>query len=163
MTTTPMLTAEHDRPDARMSGSAAGFTTTRHLGFEPAQVWSAMTQPSRLARWWGPEGHSNVFSLCDMRPGGQWLFDSMGPDRLRRTHRSIVESLEVQQGWVIRHIVPPLSRLSVRLTRAEGGGTRVDWCQQFDDEALARELRWKVMDANEQNLDRLNRELQTGW
>lgn len=155
-----MTTAAKDQPGPGLQGMR--LATSRHLGFEPAQVWAAMTQPLRLARWWGPEGHSNEFSLCDMRQGGHWVFDSIGPDRQRRANRCVVESLQTHEAWVIRHMAPSTSRLTVRLTPAHGGGTQVDWCHELDEDALDSSRRWSLMDANEQNLDRLNRELRTG-
>lgn len=135
--------------------------TLRHLGFAPAAVWAALVTPERLARWWGPEGFSNEFSVCEMRPGGRWVFDMIGPDGKRYANESVFEALDAPAHWVVRHVVAPLFRLSITLAPASDGGTTVHWEQVFDDPAVAAAVRRIVVDANEQNLDRLHRELQS--
>jgi len=45
-----------------------------------AAVWAAWTDPVALPRWWGPEGYSCRTSRIDLREGGEWVFDMIGPD-----------------------------------------------------------------------------------
>lgn len=45
-----------------------------------AAVWAAWTDPARLPLWWGPEGHSCRTARIDIRAGGEWVFDMIGPD-----------------------------------------------------------------------------------
>ena len=45
-----------------------------------ALVWSAWTDPETLPRWWGPEGYSCQTKRIDLRTGGEWVFDMVGPD-----------------------------------------------------------------------------------
>ena len=40
----------------------------------------AFSDPVRLARWWGPAGFTNTFTICEFKPGGQWSFTMHGPD-----------------------------------------------------------------------------------
>jgi len=44
------------------------------------RVWSAWTDPNALPRWWGPEGFSCRTARIDLREGGEWVFDMIGPD-----------------------------------------------------------------------------------
>ena len=46
----------------------------------PAQVFAAMSDPARVARWWGPDGFKNTIHQFDFRPGGSWLLTMHGPD-----------------------------------------------------------------------------------
>ena len=34
------------------------------------KVFQAWTDPSHLAKWWGPAGFTNTFHQFDLRPGG---------------------------------------------------------------------------------------------
>ncbi|PKP83976.1 MAG: ATPase [Alphaproteobacteria bacterium HGW-Alphaproteobacteria-2] len=43
-------------------------------------VWKAWTDPEALPRWWGPEGFSCRTKRIDLRQGGEWVFDMIGPD-----------------------------------------------------------------------------------
>ena len=43
-------------------------------------VWGAWMNPETLPRWWGPEGFSCRTKRIDLRAGGEWVFDMIGPD-----------------------------------------------------------------------------------
>ncbi|MEF3049251.1 SRPBCC domain-containing protein [Pseudotabrizicola sp. L79] len=45
----------------------------------PAQIWACWTDPDLLPRWFGPKGHRCVTHEIDLRQGGHWLFDMIGP------------------------------------------------------------------------------------
>ncbi len=43
-------------------------------------VWAAWNDPERLPKWWGPDGYSCRTHRIDLRAGGEWVFDMIGPD-----------------------------------------------------------------------------------
>lgn len=43
-------------------------------------VWNAWMNAETLPLWWGPEGFSCRTSRIDLRQGGEWVFDMIGPD-----------------------------------------------------------------------------------
>ncbi|MDK8875416.1 SRPBCC family protein [Paracoccus sp. SSJ] len=43
-------------------------------------VWDAWMNPETLPQWWGPEGFSCRTKRIDLRTGGEWVFDMIGPD-----------------------------------------------------------------------------------
>jgi uncharacterized protein YndB with AHSA1/START domain len=45
-----------------------------------AAVWAAWTDPDALPVWWGPDGFSCRTTRIDLRDGGEWVFDMIGPD-----------------------------------------------------------------------------------
>lgn len=45
-----------------------------------ALVWSAWMNPETLPQWWGPDGFSCRTTRIDLRQGGDWVFDMIGPD-----------------------------------------------------------------------------------
>jgi uncharacterized protein YndB with AHSA1/START domain/GNAT superfamily N-acetyltransferase len=134
------------------------FHTTRDIAATPESVFAALSNPRRLARWWGPAGFTNSFEICEFRPGGRWVFTMHGPDGASYHNES--EFLEIVPGsnLRIRHVSPPHFELVIRLTAVERG-TTVSWTQTFDDPALAERVRSIVEPSNEQNLDRLEAEV----
>jgi len=45
-----------------------------------AAVWAAWSDPAALPQWWGPDGFSCRTKRIDLRAGGEWVFDMIGPD-----------------------------------------------------------------------------------
>ena len=43
-------------------------------------IWDAWTDPESLPKWWGPDGFSCRTERIDLREGGEWVFDMIGPD-----------------------------------------------------------------------------------
>ena len=43
-------------------------------------VWGAWMNPETLPQWWGPDGFSCRTARIDLREGGEWVFDMIGPD-----------------------------------------------------------------------------------
>lgn len=81
----------------------------RELPFGRALIWKAMTDPEHVNQWWGPEGFRNEAVTLDMRVGGAWTFDMVGPDGTRYPNHS-----------VFKEITPPS-----RLVFDHGDGTRI--------------------------------------
>jgi uncharacterized protein YndB with AHSA1/START domain len=46
------------------------FTTSRQIPDTPAQVYAAISDPARLARWWGPAGknYPNEYVFAEVDP-----------------------------------------------------------------------------------------------
>jgi hypothetical protein len=134
------------------------FRHSRVLPVTPETVFSAVQDPVRLARWWGPEGFTNTFQTFEFRPGGSWIFTMHGPDGTDYPNQS--EFLEIVPGALIRikHINLPHFALSISLESVPNG-TFVSWIGVFENEAFAENARQFLETANEQNLDRLAREV----
>lgn len=43
-------------------------------------VWRAWMNADTLPQWWGPDGFSCRTTRIDLRTGGEWVFDMIGPD-----------------------------------------------------------------------------------
>ena len=53
---------------------------TRLIAAPPEKIWQCWTDPAILPRWFGPEGYHCTTKIIDLRQGGQWIFDMIGPD-----------------------------------------------------------------------------------
>lgn len=56
------------------------ITLTRLIAAPPEAVWRCWTDPEILPKWFGPEGYSCITKEIDLREGGLWRFDMIGPD-----------------------------------------------------------------------------------
>lgn len=94
---------------------------TREIKAPVAVVWSAWMNAETLPKWWGPEGFSCRTSRIDLRPGGEWVFDMIGPD-------GTVFPNHHRYGSVI-----PEARLDYTLHWGENGPKHADAWAMFDD------------------------------
>ena len=99
-----------------MSDKDRELVLQREVPYARELVWTAMTDPEHVNRWWGPEGFRNENVSLDFRVGGAWTFEMVGPDGTRYPNHS-----------VFKEITPPS-----RLVYDHGDGTRV-WFEQIMD------------------------------
>ncbi len=134
------------------------FSTSRDIPATVEQVFAAISHPERLARWWGPAGFSNTFSICEFRQGGRWAFIMHGPNGANYQNENEFAEIDAPQKVVIRHVNEPKYRLTIALARS-ATGTAVSWSQAFESPEVAQRLEHIVVPANEQNLERLSSEV----
>lgn len=130
------------------------LVTSRILDAPPARVFAAFSQPEQLARWWGPKGFSNTFAEFDLRPGGAWRFVMHGPDGTDYANESVFVEVTPPERIVFRHFSGHHFEMTLTFTE-HAGKTRLDWCQRFDSAAECQRVAGFAVQANEQNLDRL--------
>jgi uncharacterized protein YndB with AHSA1/START domain len=141
-----------------MKSMSTTFATSRTMTAPPEVVFAAFADPQRLARWWGPDGFSNVFEVFEFQPGGAWVFKMIGPDGTSYPNVTRFQSITPDRLVVIELLSAPHFVLTVTLA-AQEGGTRVSWQQVFEDDGVAEAVRHIVVPANEQNLNRWVAEL----
>ena len=134
------------------------FTASREIPATMEQVFSALGDPERLARWWGPAGFTNTFELCEFKEGGRWSFVMHGPDGRNYPNESVFAEIEAPNKVVVEHVSEPKFRLTIVLAPSVAG-TVVSWSQVFENPEIARAVESIVVPANEQNLDRLTAEV----
>lgn len=124
----------------------------------PAQVFAAMSDPIRVARWWGPDGFRNTMHHFDFRPGGTWLLTMHGPDGKDYPNESHFTRIVSCELFEIEHLSGHHFILSVDLMPFEQG-TQVHWRQTFDTIEHYQQIAAFVATANAQNLQRLAAEV----
>lgn len=134
------------------------FSTSREIPAPVEQVFAALSDPQRLARWWGPAGFTNTFSVCEFKTGGRWSFVMHGPEGDNYPNESVFAEIEAPSSVVVQHVCEPKFRLTIALT-ASRAGTVVSWAQAFESADVASRIEHIVVPANEQNLDRLSAEV----
>ncbi|HEX7154101.1 MAG TPA: SRPBCC family protein [Thermoanaerobaculia bacterium] len=137
------------------------FSTSREIAAPVDQVFAAFQDPQRLARWWGPDGFTNTFDLCELRSGGRWSYVMHGPNGKNYRNESVFAEVEPPHKVVIQHESQPKYRLTITL-QPSATGTLVSWSQAFESAEMASRIEAIVVPANEQNLDRLTAEVGRG-
>ena len=85
-------------------------------------VWGAWMNPETLPQWWGPEGFSCRTKRIDLRTGGEWVFDMIGPDgTVFPNHHLYIE-------------VRPEERIGYSLLWGENGPKHADAWASFEDQ-----------------------------
>jgi uncharacterized protein YndB with AHSA1/START domain len=84
-------------------------------------VWAAWINPETLPQWWGPDGFSCKTARIDLRTGGEWVFDMIGPD-------GTVYPNHHRYG-----LVQPTDRVEYSLLWGEDGPKHADVVVSFDD------------------------------
>jgi uncharacterized protein YndB with AHSA1/START domain len=134
--------------------AARTLSASRVIDATPQAIWAALSDPSRLALWWGPHGFTNTFDVFEFRPGGRWRFTMHGPDGKNYENDSVFVALDAPRRAVIDHISAPRFELTVDLEDL-GGRTRVVWTQVFETAELRDAIRPRADPGNQQNLERL--------
>lgn len=104
------------------------LTLTRVIAATPQAVWRCWTDPAILPKWFGPDGFSCQTKDMDLRAGGHWRFDMIGPDgtvfinrhryQVMRPHDLITFLMDADDDTTV-----PME-VEVTLT-PEGAGTRL--------------------------------------
>lgn len=92
-------------------------------------VWGAWMNPETLPQWWGPDGFSCRTARIDLREGGEWVFDMIGPD-------GTVWPNHHRYGRVV-----PGARIEYALLWGENGPKHADAWADFIAEAGATRVR----------------------
>lgn len=75
----------------------------RELPFPRELVWKAITDPAHMPRWWGPDGFTIENLSLDLRVGGAWTFDMIGPDGTRYPNHSIFTEVTAPSRLLFDH------------------------------------------------------------
>jgi uncharacterized protein YndB with AHSA1/START domain len=118
-------------------------------------VFSAWTNPELLRRWWGPKGFSNTFHVFDLRPGGDWKFTMHGPDGSNYPNESVFIEIEEPKKIVLNHISKPRFRLTAEFEDEGNNRTKLLFQQLFETVEEYNKVKVFAVDANEENMDRL--------
>lgn len=119
-------------------------------------VFRAWTTPDLLARWWGPQGFTNTFHECDIRPEGKWRYTMHGPDGKDYPNFSAFVEIVHPERVVLDHLSGHEFRVTATFEDLEGS-TRVTFRQRFKKKEEFEQAKPYCVEGNEQNLDRLGK------
>lgn len=135
--------------------------TSRVIHAPRERVFAAWTDPSQLARWWGPKGFTNTFHRFELKPEGIWEFTMHGPNAMDFHNTCVFKRIEPPGYLEFEHLKDMhFYKAMVNFTEVPEG-TRIDWIMRFDTAEELAPIREFIAKANEENMDKLQ-ELCTG-
>ena len=66
-------------------------------------VFAAWTKEEHLTKWFGPKGFTTKTHECDVRIGGRWRFDMIGPDGKVWDNRMVFLEIKAPSLLVLDH------------------------------------------------------------
>lgn len=136
------------------------IVTKRAFQFPRQLVYRAWTEPDHLKNWWGPKGFTNTFYIHDVRPGGRWSFMMHGPEKGNYPNECTFTVVRPPELLVWDRQSKPIFQVEVRFDEVSVNETLVTFKQKFGTEAECAKLRKYVPEKNEENMDRLQAELE---
>jgi uncharacterized protein YndB with AHSA1/START domain len=134
--------------DARPSIEAASMdrelVITRTFEAPRHRVFQAWTEPSQVARWWGPQGFTTTHCDMDIRPGGAFRVCMRSPEGAdywkQGVYREIVEPerLVFTFAWEDAEGKPDHQTLVTVTFAEQGGKTKLTLHQAVFDTVDAR-------------------------
>lgn len=114
------------------------LTLKRRINAPPEKVFSAWTDPTKVARWMGPEGVEVLSAECDARVGGRYRWVMRSPDGethdVSGVYREVVANEKLSFTWAWKSTPERESLVTVALKR-DGDGTLLTLThEQFFDE-----------------------------
>ncbi len=145
-----------ESPSPAEAPSDREIVSTRLLPAARAKVFEAFADPSQLALWWGPNGFTNTFQTFDLRTGGEWRFTMRGPDGAEYHNESEFTEIVPPARIVFVHL-RPMHRFQMTMLFAERGAgkTELTWRMLFESASDCDQFKRIIIEANEQNFDRL--------
>lgn len=139
------------------------IVTTRIFNASREIVFSAWTNPELLKKWWGPKGFTNTFHEFDLRPGGNWKFTMHGADGGNYPNESVFVEIKEPEKIILNHISNPRFQLAGSFEERVEGKTRLIFEQLFETAEVYNKVKVFAVDANEENMDRLEAVLKTNY
>ncbi len=102
-----------------------------------AAVWNAWLNPETLPQWWGPDGFSCRTQRIDLRAGGEWVFDMIGPDGTVFPNHHLYHEVRAEQ------------RLAYSLLWGENGPKHADAWAAFEDDGAGTKVTLGMVFATE--------------
>ncbi len=141
--------------DPASETSAREIVSSRLIEAPREQIFEAFSDPARLARWWGPKGFTNTFREFEFRPGGHWRFTMHGPDGTDYPNHSVFDEVVRPERIVFRHLDEMHEFQMTIFFTEQDGKTRITWRMRHPTVEKCERVKPFVVEANEQNLDKL--------
>jgi len=123
-------------------------------------LYREWAEPAHLKNWWGPNGFTNTFYEFDFRADGKWRFTMHGPDGKGYENESEFEMIKENELILLHHISKPEYGAEFRFFADGNSSSLLVWKMVFTEQKAYEALKDIVAEKNEENLDRLEAELE---
>lgn len=124
-------------------------------------VYQAFENPNHLKNWWGPEGFTNTIHEFDLRVGGNWILTMHGPEKGNYENSSVFKTVLPNKliSWARKS--QPLFDMEIAFEKLEENKTQISFKMIFATAEECEKMRKFVKPKNEENFNRLEREIKT--
>ena len=131
------------------------ITSSRIFLVAAEELFEAFRNPEFSEQWWGPEGFTNTFHEFDLRPGGKWRLTMRGPNGAEyQNDKTFLEVMDNQRVSFEHHGAGPHFFMTHDYEPVPEG-TKLTWTMRFPERVENEKFKSFILDANEQNFDRL--------
>lgn len=141
------------------SNSDKEIFSSRILNCPVQVVYEAFANPNHLKHWWGPEGFTNTFHEFDLRPGGKWILTMHGPDIGNYENSSVFTNVVPFELVSWKRNSKPLFDMEIAFEKLDDENTLISFRMIFESKEECEKIRKFAEPKNEENFDRLEREL----
>jgi uncharacterized protein YndB with AHSA1/START domain len=133
--------------------------SSRILNAPIATVYQSFANPVHLKEWWGPEGFTNSIYEFDLQPGGKWKLTMHGPEKGNYENESVFKTIEPNKLIAWTRISKPLFDMEVGFQKISDTQTEISFRMIFETAEECNKIKGFATPKNEENFDRLEREL----
>ena len=133
--------------------------SSRILNAEIETVYEAFANPLHLQNWWGPEGFTNTFHEFDLKPEGRWILTMHGKEAGNYENSSVFKTVIPKNLVTWKRISPPIFDMEVGFEKISESQTKISFRMIFETKEECEKIRHFATPKNEENFDRLEREL----
>ncbi|MFC4740924.1 SRPBCC family protein [Flavobacterium ponti] len=142
-----------------LSNSNKEILSSRVLNTPVEKVYEAFANPSHLKNWWGPEGFTNTIHEFDLQPGGKWILTMHGPEVGNYENSSVFKTVEPNKLIAWTRNSQPLFDMEIAFEKQSDSTTKITFRMIFKTEEECEKIRKFAEPKNEENFDRLEKEL----
>lgn len=133
--------------------------SSRELNAPVEKVYQAFANPLQLKKWWGPEGFTNTIHEFDLRPQGKWILTMHGPEKGNYENSSVFKTIVPNKLISWKRISQPLFDMEVEFEELNSSKSKIAFRMIFNTAEECNKMKEFVIPKNEENFDRLEREL----
>lgn len=135
------------------------IVSSRVFNVPRERMYRAWSNPNHLKNWWGPAGFTNTFHEFDFRVGGKWSFIMHGPDKGHYANECEFIKIEVPSLIAWKRYSKPLFQVLATFEDVSEAKTKLVFKMLFQTAEECRKIKPFAVDKNEENFDRLEKEL----
>lgn len=135
------------------------IVSSRIFNFPRALLFRAWSEPEHLKNWWGPAGFTNTFNEFDFRVGGKWSFIMHGPEKGNYANECEFIKIEIPSLIAWKRHSQPIFQVLATFEEITPEQTQLVFKMLFHTVEECQKLKPYVVDKNEENFDKLEKEL----
>ena len=135
--------------------------SSRIINSPVEMVYQAFENPNHLKNWWGPEGFTNTIHEFDLRAGGNWILTMHGPEKGNYENSSVFKTVLLNKLISWERKSQPLFDMEIAFEKLEENKTQISFKMIFATAEECEKMRKFVEPKNEENFNRLEREIKT--